>query len=227
MKRFYISVGIIFLLLIVLSLLGYFYISKLDGFFINLITEIIGISVTVFIVERILSFYRKQEWEKTHKLILQQLKSLFSDIAMYIENIFNITDALSFSELRNKYPNISPWDIRIDYFTLKNHLLPEIKLMVKKFTPKEWEKMGILMQTVLKFLNEILMMYGEKLSPIEMETLIDLQNSTTELLGYSGIMFRNVIFPTPDSSEKSIIKFLYASLALGDLVINGIDLNDV
>ena len=122
--------GILFLLALITFLINYFFGTTINQLWLNLFSELIGISITVFIIENLL----EKRWYNSDNKIAYEIEFILQNMADDFITFFNVNSKNFLSEARDinndknrkKYRNLYSMYVSI-------YLLPLVKNKTMKF----------------------------------------------------------------------------------------------
>lgn len=153
--------------------------QKIDDLSLNLLSEIVGILITLFVVDRLIKKYEKDKWLELDKRINIQIEAILFTIFC---TIFYFNDKISlFYEVRNSN------DIENIKFNKYSEMLKSFEINAKfceKITREEiLAKFFIdIYNTQLNNLNAFLNDFNGRLDHRQLPLLLDLRISTNKIL---------------------------------------------
>jgi hypothetical protein len=158
---------------------------ELDGFFINLATELIGIIVTVLYVDFIIKKRETEKWNNVEKKVSHALRTLVNATISTIRTSFGygidiidykIEEAVMSDP--KKFYLMEKELIRIS----KEILEPTALSKVNSFNRTTWSSFNNQLQYLYESDIKLLTVYGSKLTPIQYELLIEIQDELGSIM---------------------------------------------
>ena len=168
--------------LLIVSLIAFItnWIFPLDGFFINLSTEIIGIIFTVIYVDLIIRRHEKTKWNSVNQRLSEQLLIMVNSVLSSIKDAckYSIEDVLGYDALyKLSRPNINSVAQELIKGTEKV-IEPNIQNKIKKFDRNTWNNLTSNIGNVHNACINYISMFGNIMNPRQYELVIDLQNQS-------------------------------------------------
>jgi hypothetical protein len=147
----------------------------MDGFFINLSTELVGILVTVAYVDWILRAHERKRWHGTGERISVRMRTFSNATVTGLRVALGFgTDVLDQSVLRTKDPKLGSAEV----MRVAVHLLaPAARARLDHLDASGWEKLAKHLQFTWREAERLLDQFGNRLDPTEVELLLDMQEA--------------------------------------------------
>ena len=180
MKRYLYIV--LFAILIIFSCLcilisNYF---SFDGLLINLATEVLGIILTVYFVDRIIRNYESEKWRGVELKIKKYIQVLVNAIisSFRLAFGFSLEDTCNrevyIRVLNNPNENIHLMDSELVRIS-KEILEPSVFVHVANMNKKSWDLLNANLKNASNSVERIISLFGAKLTPEQIEILLDVQ----------------------------------------------------
>jgi hypothetical protein len=199
--------------------INYFWIS-LDGFFINLSTELLGLLIGFIFVDFLIRRYEQNQWQEVSDLVTDQVANILRISSMYLERLFSVSAADSF-----KYYTDHPERIRDDLddpryslYMLSNVVTPRLEENLKYFGHGNWKEVGVITVTALEQIEKIFGMFGSKLNSQVFGRLIEVQRSGYRLAAFADIIYKSHGNPSVYDSIVPVKRFVVALIELGQVL---------
>jgi len=219
-KKVLVKVVIGLLVAILLLTLIHVFFDDWDGFFLNLITELIGLLVAIIFVDWVIKKTQEAQWQNTMLLINNQVLDLLRINSLYLEKLFDVA-SVDTVEYYSKHPERlkEPLDDpHYSLYMLSEVIKPRLEDKVNKFKLEHWKQAGILAATVLENLNNMLTIYSTKLDSEVFGVFLEIQVAARELIVFSEIMVKLRYNPNPEDGVIPIKKFVSACIKLGKFI---------
>lgn len=177
-----------------------------DSFFLNLATEVLGIILTVFLIDRILKDQNKEKWKNVDKRIGTQLKLLIN------MSISGIRSSLKLDpNLIEHYSNNSTQPNEIHKAIVQigtKEIKPNLLSLLSSLDSDQWFNLTLHLQTSNNSLNDFLNSFQTLVSPEQMEYLLDLQEALRHACTAYGVFPDVMGIDLPPSQDESSIDAL-------------------
>jgi hypothetical protein len=154
----------------------------MDGFFINLATELLGIIVTVAYVDWVLKAHEREAWRGTSTRIGHRLRVLSNATVSGLRSSFGFgTDVLDHSALQSRdLSRASAEVMRVGMHVL----LPALRPRLEALDVKGWRSLADHLQSSWREAERLLDQFGHRLAPTDIELLLDLQQEIESALTF-------------------------------------------
>lgn len=162
------------------TIFTWFYSGQIDvgSFLLNLSTEVLGIIITVWYVDKIISSHNQAQWRITNQLIEKRIKTILDGILTVFSFTYGALEAIE-----NKFTlhdRVHKFDVVIDFVREHAISLKNDKDLPKKILLLSLTDIHEFGETILKNQAEIsnlIDMFGARISPNQMESLISIQDA--------------------------------------------------
>lgn len=196
------------------ALLRIYAIQDDGGILVNLMTELVGIIITVGYVDWVLKEHEKKQWSDVDERIIERLRIFVN------RSITNIRVSLDINMdfiliLENDRILMHKECLRIS----KEIIEPYAGHKINNFDPKKWHRLAHVLQQIANNAEEIISLFGHKLTAKRYTLLLDVQelaqNAITMFLTFPDIAG----VPDDDLAEikKIEIKHLINESAVKDI----------
>lgn len=151
-----------------------------DGLLVNLATEVLGIILTVYFVDRIIRNYENEKWRgveiKLKKYIQVLVNAIISSIRLAfgfsLEDICN--REVYIQVFNNPNENMHLMDSELVRIS-KEILEPTVFVHVENMNKKSWDLLNTNLKNANDSVEKIISLFGAKLTPEQFEILLDVQ----------------------------------------------------
>lgn len=176
-----------FITFIILTILGivFLILSDIQDFrplFLNITTDIIGIIITVFLVERVISYYIGYYWHIPELKINSNLQGITYEIVSNIagglgfkrDDIFNVNKIVT-----GKKKEVQEEIIR----GIDEELIPlNIEEKLNSYTEDQWNLLEMRLDENHKKIDHFISLFGQKLTPTIFDYILDLREAHASAL---------------------------------------------
>jgi hypothetical protein len=157
-------------------------IQSMDGFFLNLATELLGIIVTIAYVDWVLRAHEREVWRGTSARIRNRLGVLSNATVTGLRSSLGFgADYLDQRALRtNDMKQISAEVMRVGIHVL----LPALRWRLEMLDAKGWKSLANRLQEIWQQAERLLDQFGHRLAPTDIELLLDLQQEIDSSLTF-------------------------------------------
>jgi hypothetical protein len=179
------------------------WIFPLDGFFINLSTEIIGIILTVVYVDLIIRRHEKMKWKNVNQRVSEQLIIMVNSVLSSIRDAckYSIEDVAGHDALyKLSRMNINNMTLELIKGTEKV-IEPNLQNKIKNFDQTTWNTLTTNIGNIHNACINYVSMFANIMNPRQYELVLDLQNQSFKV--YENFRcFEDIIL----ESDEDIIK---------------------
>ena len=157
-------------------------IRSMDGFFLNLATELIGIIVTVAYVDWIIKAHERKSWEGTSSRIADRLRVLSNATTSGIRSSLGYgVDILNDAVMRSgDLKRMNEEVMRIGIHVLQ----PSLRSRLEALDVKGWKSLAEHLQGTWRETERLLDRFSQHLEPMDLELLLDLQQEIQNSLTF-------------------------------------------
>lgn len=164
------------LLTLFFAILSFFY--RGESFSTNLTTEFISIVVTVTYVNWVFRRHKVKEWEETDKRISRRLDIVSNSLITSLRTIFKM--CFLFFDGESYEIRISSTSNNLE--VAREVIYPHVFEKLLFLDVENWKILIIQLEDVLKQIDRILMIYGNKLNSEKYSALLDIQGELEDII---------------------------------------------
>ncbi len=162
---------------ITLFIVKYYFHPNDEGIIVNIITEIIGIIITVLFVGYILNQNEKHNWKIAEKRIVHKIQHLVNETIALLEFTFSLE---SFDKPKGTFLNEKGENVCIIY--AENNLLPKIDGLITNIDARTLDNLIYYLKQIDSSVNKIYNEFSGKLSPFLFAKFADLKDLLFHLI---------------------------------------------
>lgn len=174
-----------------------------SGLFTNIITELLGIMVTIYVVDKLFFDREKSEWKEVEKIITLKVQGFIHSFILTL----TMKMKLSFKEQLELEPSYS--HLEKEWDKIENILLPAIENNLLTFTGYDLEQLIGELKTVRKELNDVVTYMEKKPSYLQMLSIYILANKLERRINTYYVL-NNIIkqFPIDQIVYKKEVHYI-------------------
>ena len=161
--------------IILLSLAVYFFCNKADGFLINLVTELIGIIVTTYLVSYLLFKEERKQWSVVEKIIESKFDGFILSLYHSLAKSINVN-------LFEEFGTIEYMTKQLEVSELKKIIDARIEKAIKNFTGSELDMLISHIKTEKEQLKEIIQYMEKRPVFIHNIGLFEIENKLEQII---------------------------------------------
>lgn len=153
-----------------------------DGFFLNLSTELLGILVTVAIVDQLLRRHEAARWQPTDERVRNRLEVFVNVLVSELRSSLGFgLDVLDERIMRTNDPRA----MHRELLRVATHVLePAVHQRLEGLGPEQWKRFASSVQRIGQHAGHLLPTFQHRLSPERQELLLDIEDAAHRALTF-------------------------------------------